>query len=141
MQKLAAILLAALFGGCDMATDLLPPAVPPGGRLLIVTVENHSPRPATLVVAADNSGPIQAVGTANPNSVPAVSSVEVRFVIPAGSGWAIFVNPGPDRGPLVTASDIPQNATGEMPFTIGISADGSPFAQVPGPAEPGWFGN
>ena len=141
MHRLAAILLAAAFAGCDVAAELLPQDVPVGGRLLIVTFENHSSRPAAAVVAADNGGPFQPVGTANPRTVPANSTVEVRLGIPAGSGWAIFVNPGPDRGPLVVAADIPPNAMGAMPFTIGIGRDGSPFASVSGDAGSGWFGN
>ena len=141
MQRLAAILLAVASAGCDVAAELLPPAVPEGGRLLIVTVENHGSTPAAVVVAADDGGPIQLVGMATPSSVPAKSTVEVRFGIPAGSGWAIFVNPGPEKGPLVTANDIPPNAAGRMPFYIGIGADGSPFASFPGGAGRGWFGN
>jgi hypothetical protein len=33
--------------------------------------------------------------------VPAGATVDVIFALPKGEGWSIFVNPGPDIGPLV----------------------------------------
>ena len=94
----------------------------PGGRLWTVKVVNRSPRPATLVVAdeteAGDAGPL--VGTVTPSVVPPGATVKVTFALPAkgSTGWAIFVNPGPDTGPLLTWTDAP--LAGE----IRIGADG-----------------
>lgn len=132
--------VAATIAGCELA-NLVGPVIPPGGRLLIIQVENNSSRPALIVVARDLgvAGPL--VGTANPGSIPPGGTVDVRIGIPPGSDWAIYVNPGPQTGPLVTAHDIPPAATGQMPFRIGIDATGQPYSEFPGAARPGWFGN
>jgi hypothetical protein len=65
----------------------------------------------------------------------------VTFDVPPGGGWAIFVNPRPDVGPSIIAADVPQGATGKMPFTIEIRANGEAVTNFPGPALRGWFGN
>ena len=79
------------------------------------------------------------VGAAIPNPIPPGVTQVVVFTVPPGQGWAIFVNPGPERGALVGARDVPAGLSGRLPVTIGIGPDGSPFAQAP--SEPGWFGN
>jgi hypothetical protein len=69
------------------------------------------------------------------------ATVDVTFDVPAGRTWAIFVNPGPDRGPLITAADVPPGVVGRLPITIGIGPNGEPWAQgPPGGEAPGWFG-
>lgn len=134
-------MLAVVLAGCQTVSEILPFGVPPGGRELIVTVTNGSPRPATLMVGSDEmAGMPQAVGTANPATIAAGATVQVRFGVPAGTGWAIFVNPGPDHGPLVLAGDVPPNASGAMPFTIGVDSTGNTYAQVDRDPGPGWFG-
>ncbi len=60
------------------------------------------------------------VGTVTPNVVPAGATRDVTFALPAkdSTGWAVFVNPGPDMGPLLMWTDVP--LAGE----IRIRADG-----------------
>jgi hypothetical protein len=137
IRVVAAVLVAIGVAGCFGAG--VAPGLPAGSRQWIVSVQNKSARPATLVVAEDAPAMGRTVGIADPGVVPAGITMDVVFGIPPGSGWAIFVNPGPGRGPLVTSGDVPMNAVGKMPFKIVIEADGSPGAQVPG--FPGWFGN
>ena len=55
-----------------------------------------------------------------------------------GEGWAIFVNPGPQLGPLILAIDVPPDASGRLPLSIEVGPEG-PSVSVPN--EPGWFGN
>lgn len=113
-----ALVIVAL-AGCDLAP--FGPGLPPGGRAWTITVINRSPRPATLVVAVDGpQGPGRVVGTANPGIAPAGTTVDVTFGLPPGDDWAIFVNPGPNMGPLLLPSDI-LHADG-----IVIGSDGGP---------------
>ncbi|MEZ0240572.1 MAG: hypothetical protein ACAH65_07220, partial [Chloroflexota bacterium] len=79
------------------------------------------------------------VGSAIPDVVPPGATQDVVFTVPPGGGWAIFVNPGPELGPLITSSDVPGGASGRLPVKIGVDANGWPYAQTPG--APGWFGN
>ena len=84
--------------------------VPPNARTWTVTAVNRSSDPATLFVAEEDEngllGPL--VGSVSPNVVPPGATVQVTFLLPArGDGWSIFVNPGPDEGPLLLASDVP----------------------------------
>jgi hypothetical protein len=127
-----------------VACGLIPnpvadPLPEPGARRWIITVENMSAQPARLFVAEDESPMGRSVGTADPSTVPAGATQDVVFTVPPGQGWAIFVNPGPSLGPLILAQDVPPGVSGELPLTIGIGPDGSPYSSVPD--LPGWFGN
>jgi hypothetical protein len=115
-----AVLVAVTVVGCFGS------GVPAGWRQLIVTVENQSAQPATLIVAED--GPVMGrpVGTVDPGIVPAGVTMDVVFGIPPGSRWAIFVNPRPEYGPLLMPADVPENAVGRQPFTITIGESGTP---------------
>ena len=55
------------------------------------------------------------VGTTTPSVVLPGATVEVIFGVPPGTGWAIFVNPGPNMGPLILPNDLPE--------AIGIEID------------------
>ena len=134
---MAALLVTSTVAGC--AEMLVPQAA--GEREWIVTVDNDSNAQAVLVVADDSfDGPGERVGAAAPNVIPPNTAQEVVFTVPDGQGnWAIFVNPGPRRGPAVLSRDVPADATGELPIRIGIGENGDPFVTVPD--LPGWFGN
>ena len=112
-------LTIVVFAVIALAGCAFEPPVPPGGRLWVITVVNKSPQLATFVVAQD--GPVMgpAMGTATPNVVPPGTTRDVTFAVPAGEGWAIFVNPRPGQGPLLTPIDVPR-ATG-----IEIGPDGN----------------
>ena len=113
---------------------------PAGSREWRISVQNMSNAPAILFVAEDQQAMGALVGTVVPSTVPAGVTQDVVFTVPPGDGWAIFVNPGPDRGPLILAADVPADAAGPLPVSIGIGADGSPSAMMKG-QPPGWFGN
>ena len=99
-----------------------------------MTFSNQSPRPATLIVDTDvRGGP---VGTVTPSTIPTGATVEVRFVVPAGSDWEIRVN----GATLIMAEDIPPDAAGPMPFRIGVDARAGTYAAFDGPTPKGWFG-
>jgi hypothetical protein len=133
----AAVFLAVVAFGCAGAPlDFL---VAPGSRVWIIPVTNDSNRPAVLAVAKDEHPMGDAVGRAEPATVPPGANFDVRFTVPAGQGWAIFVNPGADRGALVVWSDVPPDRNGRLPLAIAIDAQGNPSVSAPG--EPGWFGN
>jgi len=141
IQRLAVAALALLLAACG--TGLLPdePILEPGGRRWIITVENLSAQPARLMVAEDGLDMGDLVGTAEPNSVPANTTRDVVFTVPAGEGWAIFVNPSNERGPLVLAIDVPRHVTGRLPLSIQVGPNGDPTASVGAGAGPGWFGD
>lgn len=117
-RPLALALVLIALTGCDLAP--FGPAVPPGGRTWTIKVINRSARPATLVVAIDGLGAGRVVGTANPGVVPPGTTVDAIFGVPPGDGWAIFVNPGPNMGPLLLPTDVP------LADLIEIGADGGP---------------
>jgi len=126
--------------GCTpLACPMTGPAPGPGAREWIVSVENQSAAEAHLFVAADTGSLGTLVGTAVPASVAAGATERVVFTVPAGSGWAIFVNPSPNIGPLITAQDVPNDAAGPLPLTITVQPGGAPVVSVP--HVPGWFGN
>lgn len=126
--------------GCTvLACPMIGPAPGDGARRWIVSVENASARDAHLFVARDASPMGDLVGKASPASVAAGTTRDVVFDVPAGSGWAIFVNPSPSLGPLILAQDVPMDASGVLPITIHVQPAGS--AVVSGPNAPGWFGN
>jgi hypothetical protein len=116
-----------------------PAFMPSGSRQLVVSVENDSERQALLFVAQDEGTMGELVGTAAPAMLPAGMTSGVVFTVPPGQGWAIFVNPTTGSGPLVVAHDVPEDASGQMPFTIMI-VDGVPIVPMRGTA-PGWFGH
>jgi hypothetical protein len=141
MRRRASVLAATalVFASCLAACGVInvPPA---GSREWRITVENLSNAPANLFVAEDlqSMGPL--VGTAVPSTVAPGVTQEVVFTVPPGDGWAIFVNPSPERGPLILAADVPPDVAGPLPVSIGIGADGSSSAMMKGES-PGWFGN
>ena len=122
-----------------MACDAVPQILHPGSRVWVIPVQNSSPRPALVAVAEDRSPMGNLVGTAQPATVPAGQTVDVTFTVPADrADWAIFVNPGPKFGPVITTADVPEGLSGRLPITILVDAQGLPGVMVPG--EPGWFG-
>jgi hypothetical protein len=122
------------------ACEYVPQALHPGPRVWIIPVENMSGRPAVLAVAKDGSPMGELVGTAQPAVVPAGQTIDVTFTVPTDrQGWAIFVNPSPTLGALITASDVPPGVSGRLPLTVNVDQQGSPSVTVPN--EPGWFGN
>lgn len=126
--------------GCSpVECPMTGPEPGPGAREWIVTVENQSAREAHLFVASDTMPMGELVGTAVPASVAAGASERVVLTVPAGSGWAIFVNPSPSTGPLIIAHDVPADAAGVLPLTILVQPGGMPA--VSAPSAPGWFGN
>jgi hypothetical protein len=126
--------------GCTpIACPMTGPEPGPGAREWTVTVENQSARDAHLFVAQDSGSLGELVGTAVPASVAPGATQQVVFTVPAGTGWAIFVNPSPIAGPLITAQDVPIDAAGVLPITIHVQTSGTPVVSVP-PA-PGWFGS
>ena len=133
---LTAVFLAVGAFGCAWSPSDFP--VAPGSRMWVIPVANSSNRPAVLAVAKDEVPIGEAVGRADPASVPPGATIDVTFAVPAGRGWAIFVNPGPNGGALITSSDVPPNRNGRLPLAISVDAQGN--ASVSVPAEPGWFG-
>ena len=112
----------------------------PGARVWVIPVQNGSGQPAVLAVAKDESPMGDLVGAAQPAVVPAGQTIDVTFTVPADrQGWAIFVNPGPNHGPLITAPDVPPEVSGRLPLSIFIGPNGEPSVTVP--AQRGWFGN
>lgn len=134
-------ILVSICAGCG--TGILPgdPMLQPGSRQWIISVAHQSGQDARLFVAEDGPQMGDAVGRSEPSTVPPNTTVDVIFTVPPGDGWAIFVNPGGDRGPLILASDVPPNVSGKLPVTILISANGEPGASLPGDVGPGWFGH
>lgn len=117
------------------------PEAEPEARVLSIPVQNTSGQAAELFVARDTQPMEFLVGTVEPSTVEPGRTEDVAFTVPAGEDWAIFLNPGPDRGPLILASDIPPDASGELPIEIIVDQFGSPGVQTFGDAQPGWFGN
>lgn len=137
--------------GCSM---LMPDPEPlAGGRRWVITVDNQSAQPASLLVAVDgapgpgtNIGPT--VGRASPSTVPPHAVMEVTFDVPAGAfraptgeTFAIFVNPDQaGMGPLILGTDVPPDAAGTLPIEIIIQRDGTPVMKSTGDLPAGWFG-
>lgn len=135
-----AVALLCSLAACELIPNPVADPLPePGARRWIITVENSSAQPAALFVAEHLAQMGRSVGTVVPNTVPAGTTQEVVFTVPPGQGWAIFVNPGPNMGPLILAQDVPLGVSGKLPITIGVGPDGSPFSTIPD--LPGWFGN
>ena len=136
MRHLAALAIIGVLTGC---AGIFEPAMPAGSREWVISVENMSAEPARLFVAEDEAPMGQAVGTAVPNTVAPGATELVTFTVPPKQGWAIFVNPSPELGPLILARDVPLNARGALPLTITVDRNGTLMVSVPD--EPGWFGN
>ena len=136
-RVLAVLVVATWLAACS-AIDLGPP-VPGGMRSWVIPVDNQSGRPAVIEVAEDGPRKGNIVGTVSPSTVPPGATVDVVFGIPQGAGWAVFVNSGPNIGSLISATDVPPAAQGQLPLKIHVSADGSPSVEAPN--QPGWFGN
>ena len=137
-HRLAVAALTLSLVACG--TGLLPGEFAGPARQWIITVDNQSAEPARLMVAADTMPVGDLVGRAEPSSVPPKTTQEVVFTVPAGEGWAIFVNPTNVRGPLILARDVPPNIIGKLPLSIFIGPDGEPSAGLEADAGPGWFG-
>ena len=133
---LSGLVLAVAVAACSVTDSL----VRPGWRHIVVSVENRSARPAVILVAADGEVMGKMVGTAEPGVVPPGATVDVLFGLPPEPNWAIFVNPDPKYGPLVTAGDIPSSASGRVPLALQVSASGELSSTVEGDL-PGWMGN
>jgi hypothetical protein len=127
-RRLAVLAIAAvLIVGCELATpEAGTDSAPVGGRVLVIPVVNDSALPALLLVAEDRQPVGRAVGVASPPVVPPGATIEVRFHVPDSQTWAIFVNAGPDIGPLLLASDL-RRCIGRVPIQIGVGRDGGPF--------------
>ena len=139
-SAIAIALVMLLVTSATAACDAVPQVLHPGSRVWIIPVQNMSGRPAILAVAEDQSPIGDLVGTAQPGVIPAGQTIDVTFTVPSDrQGWAIFVNPSPNVGPLITAMDVPPVATGRLPLVISVDQQGNPSVQVPN--EPGWFGN
>lgn len=139
-----AIAVTVMVAGCG--TGVIPgdpagPAMPAGSREWIIEVDNQSAQPARLMVAEDTMPLGDLVGTANPPQVPPMTKQDVVFSVPPGETWAIFVNPGPNLGPLILARDVPPDAEGRLPVAIIVNPNGQPGASLGPDAGPGWFGN
>lgn len=138
--------MLGLVGGLAACSGLVEPAapaelqMPAGTREWRISVENASAAPVLLFVAEDAQRMGSIVGTATPNTVPPRTTQEVIFRVPPGEGWAIFVNPTPEVGPLILERDVPKGVRGALPFTISVAADGM-IGAVGVPNAPGWFGN
>jgi hypothetical protein len=131
------IVIAFALTGCGM---LPVDPLNPGARRWIIPVDNQGNLPAFLAVAEDSGVVGKPMGTAEPNTIPPHAKVDVVFSVPPdGDGWAIFVNAGPNRGPLIMARHVPPGRAGRLPISVGVGAGGEPFVSVPD--EPGWFGN
>jgi hypothetical protein len=141
MRRHAVLAIGALVVGVTACgTDLLAPVPEPGSRQWIIGVTNQSGEEARLFLAEDAGTMGEAVGRVEPSIVPPQTEMDVVFTVPPGEGWAIFVNPGPDDGPLVLAADVPAHEVGELPFLIIVSPDGVPGVLHQDEPRPGWFG-
>ena len=137
ISRLAAVAIVAMLSGCAGISNLTMPA---GSREWTIPVENLSAQPVRLLAAEDIPGIGQTVGTAVPATVAVGASESVTFTVPPGDDWAIFVNPGPDRGPLILARDVPSDASGPLPLHISVGANGEAGVAILLPNPDGWFG-
>jgi hypothetical protein len=143
MRSILWLLLSALLViGCSFLTGPPPTPVPtelePGARILVFQVTNNSDEDATLRVGMDNNFPANLpVGAVEPNIVPPHSSMPVVFHVPptgaVGSGWAIFVNTRPDKGPMFIESEL-KNCVGAVPVEIVINEPLFPEFHRQGPS-------
>ncbi len=128
--------------GCEpLACPMTGPAPGPGAREWVISVENRDSQDAYIFVASDEHPMGELVGTAVPPLVRPGATERVVFTVPAGAGWAIFVNPTETLGPIIIAPDVPSDVTGVLPVTISVGPGGAPGVGMPAPLPPGWFGN
>src|SRR5688572_8989240 len=127
---LTSLAVTLILGGCGMGVLPGDPALPPGSREWIISVDNQSAQPARLMVAEDTAPVGDLVGTANPAQIPPGTQQDVVFKVPPGQTWAIFVNPSPQLGPLILARDVPADAHGRLPLSIIVQANGDPSVGV-----------
>jgi hypothetical protein len=124
--------------------DLWSPAPEPGSREWLIRVDNQSRQEARLVIAETHPGTGQTtgvtVGRVEPSIVPAMTSMDVTFTVPPGDGWAIFVNPEQGHGPVIQAVEVPRDAVGELPISIGVFQDATPGMLIPADFDMDWFG-
>jgi hypothetical protein len=126
--------LVLVLVGCESGEVGPTPADPLAGfvgRQLVIPVENSSALPARLIVAEDRSPIGRVVGIVQPSVIAPRTRVNVSFLVPESPDWAIFVNPGPEMGPLLLQSDL-RGCIGRLPIEIGIDRTGSPFWSSPG---------
>ena len=140
-RGLIVMALAVVASGCGSGLLPVDLSMPAGSREWVISVLNDSNAPVLLFVAEDTMPVGELVGTARPSSVPPRTTQDVVFVVPPGEGWAIFVNPTAERGPLIIASDVPPDVSGDLPITIFVGPDGEPSAGLEADLGPGWFGN
>jgi hypothetical protein len=120
--------------GCTpLACPMEGPAPGPGSREWVITVENTDNRAAHLFVARDEQPMGELVGSALPASVPPGATVQVVFSVPAGAGWAIFVNPTATIGAMIGAQDVPSAASGVLRISIRIDSSGNASWSAPAP--------
>ena len=86
--------------------------VPPNARPWTVTVVNDSDQPVTLFLAEDDGSDTmnRLCGSVTPNVVPAETTMDVSFLLPAKAvrGCALLVDPVPgDLGGLFETSEVP----------------------------------
>lgn len=78
------------------------------------TVQNDSARPAHLFVARVGQPVGAVVGTPKPDTVPPATTMDVTLGLPPDGEWAIFLNPDPEGGPMLTAADVPAGFSGRQ---------------------------
>lgn len=124
--------LIAVSAACDEGQVVQEAAEPLAqfSRQLMIPVVNESNVPAQIIVAEDVPPPGKVVGIAQPNVVPPQTRLDVSFLVPDTNNWAIFVNPGPDMGPLLLASDL-RGCFGRVGIEIGIGSRGDPYWSAP----------
>ena len=144
LLAIAALSVGCATGSLPSATlPTAPPAVvetgpvdpPVGERQLVIEISNHDDQPATVLVGEDREFPDNVpVGNAVPNTLPAYSTVRVLFTVPATDDWAIFLNPGPEQGPVISAFEL-GDCVGFVPIKISVDfGGGSQVTAAPLPA-------
>lgn len=124
-RRLAALALGATMALAACSDAQVDAFLQPDLRQLVITIRNDSPRAAVIFVAGGIKPIGPAVGTVEPATVPSGETIAVRFGVPHDGPWAIFVNPGPDVGPVLLASDLPPERTDMWP-QISITERGWP---------------
>jgi hypothetical protein len=124
----AGLALTAFLAACSQA-----PRATPAVQQWTVMVANQSEEPAVVFIGVDvNFGdPLwKEVGAVVPAAVPPMTTARVVMTPPPPGNWAIFVNPGPERGPLLTPRSFPAKFSGELPGTIVVRSNGLPEIEV-----------
>ncbi len=120
-------LTAAVAGAC--LPSRVPPPVAPVPPTIIVTVDNESPWPATIVVRRVSDPAV--VGLAEPSIIAPRSKAMVTLTVPRAEPWEVVANPvDPRNGGLFGSSDL-GTCRGELPIVIHIQADGNPSWSAP----------